>query len=164
MPIEIPCPGCARVLRVADENAGQQGKCPFCQMTFAIPEHTESAPPDRDASGGEASKEPPVESPYASPHAEQSYTPSPPGQTDIPGIISIVLGGGALIIGLAGCCCAFAVPVSMIMAIAGLITGFFGKDKLKVIGISLNAGALLLAVIAIIIFIVLFAVNATQSQ
>lgn len=42
MSIEISCPGCARLLRVAAEHAGKQTRCPACDNVFTIP-LTESA-------------------------------------------------------------------------------------------------------------------------
>ena len=48
MPIEALCPGCGRKLRVADEHAGRQARCPMCQAIYTVP-----APGDavRDAAG-----------------------------------------------------------------------------------------------------------------
>jgi hypothetical protein len=37
MSIEVKCSGCGQVLRVKDEDAGKQGRCPKCQTTFTIP-------------------------------------------------------------------------------------------------------------------------------
>ena len=37
MSIEISCPGCSRLLRVAVEHAGKQTRCPACDSVFAIP-------------------------------------------------------------------------------------------------------------------------------
>ena len=42
MSIEILCPGCDRLLRVAAEHAGKQTRCPACDTVFTIP-LTESA-------------------------------------------------------------------------------------------------------------------------
>ena len=45
--------------------------------------------------------------------------------------------------------------LSFLIAIAGLITSFFGKGNLKIIGLALNAAALVIAVIWIIVVIVM---------
>ena len=37
MPIETNCPGCGRLLRVADENAGRQARCPVCNTIYVVP-------------------------------------------------------------------------------------------------------------------------------
>lgn len=37
MPIELNCSGCQRRLRVADEHAGKQARCPQCGAVMAVP-------------------------------------------------------------------------------------------------------------------------------
>jgi hypothetical protein len=37
MSIEFPCPGCQKTLRVADEHAGKQARCPQCQTIASVP-------------------------------------------------------------------------------------------------------------------------------
>ncbi len=37
MPIESICPGCGSSLRVADEHAGRQARCPACQTIYVVP-------------------------------------------------------------------------------------------------------------------------------
>ena len=37
MPIESQCPGCGRTLRVADEHAGKQARCPVCETIYTVP-------------------------------------------------------------------------------------------------------------------------------
>lgn len=37
MSIEVKCTGCGQMLRVQEENAGKQARCPKCQATFTIP-------------------------------------------------------------------------------------------------------------------------------
>lgn len=37
MSIEFPCPGCQKTLRVADEHAGKQARCPHCQTVTPVP-------------------------------------------------------------------------------------------------------------------------------
>lgn len=50
MPIDLDCPNCGRVLRVADKYAGRRGKCPACGESLQIPEDNpvlEILPEDR---------------------------------------------------------------------------------------------------------------------
>lgn len=50
MPIDLDCPKCGRVLRVADQYAGRRGKCPACGGSVQIPEDNpvlEVLPEDR---------------------------------------------------------------------------------------------------------------------
>lgn len=46
MTIESLCPGCGSSLRVADEHAGQQARCPACQTIYVVPytTHREDVP------------------------------------------------------------------------------------------------------------------------
>jgi hypothetical protein len=37
MSIEANCPGCNRVLRVADQHAGRQARCPVCGTIYIVP-------------------------------------------------------------------------------------------------------------------------------
>lgn len=38
MPIDTLCPGCQAKLRMSDEFAGQQARCPVCQTVYTVPE------------------------------------------------------------------------------------------------------------------------------
>ena len=38
MPIELPCPSCHQRLRVADQHAGRQARCPNCKTVFPVPD------------------------------------------------------------------------------------------------------------------------------
>jgi hypothetical protein len=38
MPIDAICPGCQAKLRIGDEFAGQQARCPRCDAIYAVPE------------------------------------------------------------------------------------------------------------------------------
>lgn len=49
MAIETNCPACGTRLRVGDEHAGQEARCPACKMVFAVP------------GGGPATPGPPAE-------------------------------------------------------------------------------------------------------
>lgn len=52
MAIETKCPGCQRLLRVPDEHAGKQARCPACNTIYVVPggaaESPEKAAPDAD--------------------------------------------------------------------------------------------------------------------
>lgn len=37
MSIDTPCPSCKRILRVADEHAGKQARCPSCSHVYMVP-------------------------------------------------------------------------------------------------------------------------------
>ena len=175
MAIEVSCPGCAHPLRVSDDHAGKRAKCPFCETKFEIPGAAGSAPPQ--VASGEPAPAPPgttgesqwggaapgsagpgsSANPYQSPPTSPVYSPptSQPQPQDVPGIIGVVLGGLALLFDVTGCCCGFLTVLSFLIAIAGLITSFFGKGNLKIIGLALNAAALVIAVIWVIIIIVM---------
>src|SRR6185437_9762668 len=40
MSIEFPCPQCGKLLRVGDDAAGKQARCPACNSVQAIPSTT----------------------------------------------------------------------------------------------------------------------------
>lgn len=43
MPIETICQGCSKKLRVADEHAGKQARCPGCGNIYIVPQPTPSS-------------------------------------------------------------------------------------------------------------------------
>lgn len=43
MPIETKCSSCGKVLRVGDEHAGKQARCPVCNTVFQVPAETAPA-------------------------------------------------------------------------------------------------------------------------
>jgi hypothetical protein len=51
MAIEIRCPGCSRTLRVPDEHAGKQVRCPACQQICVAPAAFGSASAAADPAG-----------------------------------------------------------------------------------------------------------------
>jgi len=53
MPIELTCPECRRLLRVADEHVGKQARCPNCSAVFTV--NANSSPLDTDAAAGGSS-------------------------------------------------------------------------------------------------------------
>jgi phage FluMu protein Com len=44
MAIEVRCPGCGKILHLADHVAGKKGKCPACGMVMEIPGPDEGPP------------------------------------------------------------------------------------------------------------------------
>jgi hypothetical protein len=56
MALEIRCPGCERTLRVGDEHAGRQVRCPACQQISVAPSPPTSSASTRGASA--ASEQP----------------------------------------------------------------------------------------------------------
>lgn len=191
MAIQVACPGCARELRVSDDQAGKRAKCPFCQMTFQIPnvpgqsatpvEGGKPAPPPPGPSGPSSSTpgtpgQPQwggtapgtagpgaTPNPYSSPPTSSAYRPTQQ-QQDVPGIIGVVLGGVALLFDLFGCCCGLLTFLSVLLAIGGLITSFFAQKPLKLVGIILNSVALALAVIWVIVTIILVATDLSTQM
>jgi hypothetical protein len=53
MPIEFSCPGCRKVLRVADSAAGKKARCPDCSTVSDVPQASQSsgAAPDFSSFG-----------------------------------------------------------------------------------------------------------------
>lgn len=80
MPIEFRCTQCQKLLRVPDETAGRQAKCPACETVLTIPSSASAgtgqappvSPPPRDDSAFN-----PYQSPTQSPHIAEPT--SPPG-------------------------------------------------------------------------------------
>lgn len=58
MPIEFRCSQCDRLLRVSDDTAGRQAKCPACGMQMTIPTPPPEAPPRPAAPPGPLSSGP----------------------------------------------------------------------------------------------------------
>jgi hypothetical protein len=44
MPIDTTCPSCGRTLRVAQEHAGKQAKCPVCNHLYTVPGPSSGSP------------------------------------------------------------------------------------------------------------------------
>lgn len=63
MSVEFNCPACGRALRVGDEFAGKQARCPGCRQVMTVPaQQAASAPAGRPENAGPT--------PEASPHRE----------------------------------------------------------------------------------------------
>ena len=46
MAIEVSCPGCGKILHLADHVAGKKGKCPACGVVMDIPSAGETPAPE----------------------------------------------------------------------------------------------------------------------
>ena len=83
MAIEFRCQKCSRLLRVKDDTAGKQAKCPECGTVVQIPAATGTAPAADDLLAGLAPSDlgrppmPPVENPYQAPTAPSPLMHSP---------------------------------------------------------------------------------------
>ena len=67
MPIDLQCPGCGERLRVADESAGKNAKCPKCQAVFPVPAAGTSGASSSTSFGPEPRRAEPVATPAAPP-------------------------------------------------------------------------------------------------
>lgn len=116
MTIELPCSQCGQWLRVADEFAGRQARCPQCGGITSIP---------LDPASGISVAPQQLTNPYAAPLTDtssQSFNPSglPPHR----GTLVLVLGIFSLV------CCAICGPVSMV---CGPLAWIIGAGDLKAI-------------------------------
>lgn len=59
MSIETSCYGCGKLLRVADEHAGKQARCPACGSVYAVPLGTNSTPSQPELSIATEATQPP---------------------------------------------------------------------------------------------------------
>jgi len=117
MTIELPCSQCGQRLRVADEFAGRQARCPQCGGITSIP---------LDPASGHPSVAPQQSSnPYAAPLSDTSNVPfNPSGLPPHRGTLVLVLGILSLV------CCAICGPISMV---CGPIAWIIGAGDLKAI-------------------------------
>lgn len=111
MTIELPCSGCGQQLRVRDEDAGRQARCPQCGAVSSVPLSSPQGfsaptpPPGSPASGG------PV-NPYSAPPSfagDAAYQSRPNYGTPHRGTTVLVLG----ILGVT--CCFICAPIAWIM-------------------------------------------------
>ena len=83
MPIEFRCTSCNKLLRVREEAAGRQAKCPECETVLQVPEASAPStapaePPPLSTPPPPAAAPPPAaesENPYQSPLAEEMQPP-----------------------------------------------------------------------------------------
>lgn len=93
MPIELSCTQCGRKLRVADDAAGKQARCPACGQVSRVPESVEvgagpSAPPAGQPTfptpAHQSSYPPPKPAPLANPFSDPApETQSPFGSQGV---------------------------------------------------------------------------------
>ncbi len=115
MPIEFNCSGCGKLLRVPDEFAGRQARCPHCGGVSQAPEAaapmsepTAWAPPSNPPNehGSQASGATGDPSPYQSPLADETAAPvvsrAVAAKVEAPAIAMIVVGGLDILICLVG--------------------------------------------------------------
>jgi phage FluMu protein Com len=102
--------------------------------------------------------------PYAAPGPYGATAHRPSGSsTDVPGIISMILGIVSLVLVMGGCCCLPFSLLSLFTGIAGIITGLFGKSGFRVAGIITSSIAVLLAITLICATIVFYVIGATAD-
>ncbi len=78
MPIEFRCTSCNKLLRVREEAAGRQAKCPECETILQVPNATPDSAPAEPPPPPPAAAPPPAgesENPYQSPLAEEMQPP-----------------------------------------------------------------------------------------
>lgn len=84
MPIEAKCPGCDRLLRVSDEFAGKQARCPVCNAIYSVPQLPVIAPEPAlvaASGGGDVAPETAVIEAEPVPDNSVWFMKTPEGQT-----------------------------------------------------------------------------------
>jgi hypothetical protein len=133
MPIELTCDGCGRQLRVPDEHAGKQARCPVCGKILPIPlaGSLGGQPTGSPFGGAFANNSPPAGQPQnpfsenaapASPFAaNNSY--APPTQSLMPQYRGPPHRGGVVLtLGILGLCCC---------VLLGIAAWIMGHEDLK---------------------------------
>jgi uncharacterized membrane protein len=97
MPIEFLCSGCQNQLRVADETAGKQARCPNCSTVLTVPGSSQTSQTPGGFDFGKPAPSPfvpqqPASNPYSQPGIPQNPYASPSSSYDPPTAFS----GGAL--------------------------------------------------------------------
>jgi hypothetical protein len=115
MAISVTCPHCSRAYSVKDRELGKTILCGGCEKEFVA-----------------GARQKPVKK------------PAPKG-ADRAGWASVILGALSLCAVLLGCTLGFSLLVSVPLALAGLVLGFFGSRQFKVAGLILNGLVLVLA-------------------
>lgn len=143
MAIEFTCSGCSNTLRVPDEHAGKQARCPQCSTVNAIPGESQlpsqtnnpATPPTGDLFGALPSQQKPVPSapasanPYAEPQHAAGYAApqSPyaqPGYPQQPRHYAPHRGGLILAMGIMSFVC-------NVMLIPGILAWTMGRSDLR---------------------------------
>ncbi len=72
MPIEVRCPECQALLRIADENVGRKSRCPNCSHVFVSgpSQPVESQPVESQPAESQPFESQPAESPFTTPLPE----------------------------------------------------------------------------------------------
>lgn len=104
-------------------------------------------------------------SPYRAPsHGGRRQNKSSQGETDVQGILSVVLGGLNLL-GIALCICFGPILIAVFLSsIGGMVLGYFAKPPLKMIGMALNGVALTITILLVIAGIALYFFAVTQAN
>lgn len=105
-------------------------------------------------------------SPYRPPTHTGKRQQANSGETDVCGILSVVLGGLNLL-GIALCICFGPILLAVILgSIGGIVLSLWAKRPLKAIGMSLNGVALGISLLIVIAAVVLyfFAINQVNNQ
>jgi hypothetical protein len=135
------CTGCGQTLRVGDEHAGKQARCPACGTIASVPvpgttavlsPDAESAPwasPFAAAPSPLADKAEAAPNPYASPTAA-NYAAGPATPYGMPhrGGMVLGLGIGSISMVLLGLCCGLFGLVALPL---GIVTWVLGASDLK---------------------------------
>ncbi|MCO6458213.1 MAG: hypothetical protein J5I93_23150 [Pirellulaceae bacterium] len=83
MPIEFACPSCRTTLRVPDDSAGKQARCPKCNAVIPVPGGAAAAPgefsPPRPSPSSPSPPSSPSSEPSAGPSPAPAYPPSSTG-------------------------------------------------------------------------------------
>ena len=106
-----------------------------------------------------------MSNPYSpSTHGGMPQKPMMSGRTNTLAIVSVSLGGVALAAAIPGLCCLPFTCVSILISIAALVCGFIGLAQIKsnnekglglcYAGIGMGAGAILLAILFVILALV----------
>ena len=112
MPIELPCSGCGQQLRVRDEDAGRQARCPQCGAITSVPP---SSPQGSIGPTPSPEPQPSVAStnPYSPP---PSFAGDAPYPSSSPNFGTPHRGTTILVLGILGVtCCFICAPIAWIM-------------------------------------------------
>lgn len=118
MSIEFTCPQCGKTLRVADEHAGKQAKCPSCQNVVTV---MADGPPDW---ASDPPPKPDLADPVVNPYAAGATTSSRPANA------SPHRGGLILTLGILALMC-------NCMALPGILAWIMGRGDLKLMDAGL---------------------------
>ena len=81
MAIDLQCPGCGERLRVSDNSAGKNAKCPKCQAVFPVPALGTAGTSPASSLGPEPRRAEPVATPEPAPAAQMWRMKTPTGQS-----------------------------------------------------------------------------------